>query len=197
MLVCFVAIGVIGSGALGASRAPLADAAQRVGGSQLRDALTFTALLTTASTANAVLIVTSRISFAMARDGLLPRRIAAVSHRSAAPWASLVLSAGLLEAVAAPRSIALAAAIGGFLYVLHFVVPLCALVKLRRRGELALHGGLRAPAPRITLPLPFLACGALLIASGWTGAAGGVAWLGTGVLGYSATRRHGRHRAHV
>jgi APA family basic amino acid/polyamine antiporter len=195
MLVCFVAIGVIGSGGLGASKAPLADAAQRVGGSQLRDALTFTALLTTAATANAVLIVTSRISFAMARDGLLPRRIAAVSRQSAAPSTALMLSAGLLEAVAAPGSITLAAAIGGFLYVLHFVVPLFALAKLRRRGELALPGALRTPAPRITLPLAFLACAALLIASGLTGAAGGMAWLGIGVLGYGARGRHRRHRA--
>jgi basic amino acid/polyamine antiporter, APA family len=51
----------------------LADAAERFGGAEARALVAFTALLTTAATANAVLVVTSRISFAMARDGLLPQ----------------------------------------------------------------------------------------------------------------------------
>jgi APA family basic amino acid/polyamine antiporter len=74
-----------------------------------------TALLTTAATANAVLVVTSRISFAMARDGLLPRALAAVGPRTGAPRAALSASAALLAAVAAVGSVELAAAAGGVL----------------------------------------------------------------------------------
>lgn len=197
LLVCFVAVGVIGSGALEASKTPLAAAAQHIGGAHLRQALTFIALLTTAATANAVLVVTSRISFAMARDSLLPSGLAAVSRQTGAPWTALLLSGALLAVVAAPGSIAFAVAAGGFLYVLHFVVPLFALAKLRRRGELALPGALRTPAPKITLSFAFLACAALLIASGRAGAGGGAAWLGAGALGYSATRQRRMRHSHV
>jgi len=148
-----------------------------------------TALLTTAATANAVVVVTSRISFAMARDGLLPSALAPVSARTGAPWAALALSAALLALVAATSSVTLAASAGGFLYVLHFVVPLVALVVLRRRGDLR-PAAFRTPAPRIVLPLAFAGCAVLLLASGADGAAGGLGWLAVGVLGYGfATRR--------
>ena len=76
--------------------------------------ISLVALLTTAATANAVLIVTSRVTFAMHRTN--------VNHH-------LALNATLMAAVAGSGSIALATRIGGFLYALHFVAPaggLCA-----------------------------------------------------------------------
>jgi APA family basic amino acid/polyamine antiporter len=185
LLVCLVAIGVLGAAPLGASRAPLADAAQHVGGARLRAALTCVALLSTAATANAVLVVTSRISYAMARDGLLPRQLASVSTRSGAPWATLLTCGVLLAAVAAAGSIGLAASAGGFLYVLHFVLPLLAVVALRRRRAPRPPGGMTTPRPRLTLPLALVACGVLLSASGVSGAAAGAAWLAFGAFGYS------------
>jgi len=192
LLVCFVAVGVLASDALGASAAPLADAAERFGGADARAMVVVTALLTTAATANAVLVVTSRISFAMARDGLLPSALAPVSPRTGAPWAALVVSATLLALVATTGSVTLAASAGGFLYVLHFIVPLVALIALRRRGDLR-PAAFRTPAPRIVLPLAFAGCAVLLLASGAEGAAGGLGWLAVGVLGYGfATRRRPR-----
>lgn len=195
LLVSLAAIGVAGAGTLGASKAPLADAAQHVGGAALRRAVTLVALLTTAATVNAVLIVTSRISFAMARDRLLPRQLAAVSSHTGAPIAALLASAALLAAIAVAGSISLAASAGGFLYVLHFVLPLFAVTALRRRGRLTPADGRRTPWPRITVPLAFLACGVLLIATGGAGVASGLAWLSIGALGYTLTshRREGAH----
>ena len=185
LLVCFVAIGVLSTDALGASQAPLADAAARFGGSEARAMVLITALLTTAATANAVLVVTSRISFAMARDGLLPSALARVSPRTGAPWIALAASAALLALVAATGSLSFAASAGGFLYVLHFVVPLVALVALRRRGRMP-PAAFRTPAPRLVLPLAFGACAVLLVASGADGAAGG---LGLLALGAASARR--------
>jgi basic amino acid/polyamine antiporter, APA family len=184
LAVCLVAVGVVSSAALGASSAPLADAAEAFGGDRARDAVALTALLTTAATANAVLVVTSRISYAMARDGLLPRRLAAVGRRTGAPWAALAGCAALLSAVAAAGSVELAAAVGGVLYVLHFAVPLAGLVALRRRGVGS--PAFTTPAPRLVLPLAFLACGALMVASGAAGTAGAAAWLALGAAGYAA-----------
>jgi basic amino acid/polyamine antiporter, APA family len=70
-----------------------------------------------------VLIVTSRISFAMARDRQLPAMLATVGRRTGAPWPALALSSTLLGVVAVTGSVTFVASVAGFLYVLHFVVP--------------------------------------------------------------------------
>jgi len=183
LLVCFVAVGILHGGALGASSAPLADAALRFGGAGARRLVVVSALLTTAATANAVLVVTSRIAFAMARDGLLPRVLGAVGDRTAVPWASLVANALLLGTVALTGSVAFAASAGGFLYVAHFVPPLVALVVLHRRGK-ALAPAFATPLPGAILPLAFAACVVLLAGSGAAGAAGGLGWLALGLAGH-------------
>src|SRR6266446_2354884 len=161
LLVTFVALGVLPWNELGISSAPLATAATRFLGSAGLQFTAAVAMLTTAATSNAVLVVTSRVAFAMARDGLLP---------------------GLLARVALTGSVGLAAAVGGFLYVLHFLFPLLALVILRRRGGPS--PAFRTPAPRVILPLAFAGCLMLLVTSGWTGVLGGFGWLSVGLLAY-------------
>ncbi len=182
LLVTFVALGVLPWSELGTSPAPLAAAASQFLGSTGRQLTAAAALLTTAATANAVLVVTSRVAFAMARDGLLPGLVARVHSKTGTPWGAVLLNGILLAFVALTGSVALAAAVGGFLYVLHFLFTLIALVMLRRRG-----GSLpafRTPAPRIVLPLAFGGCLLLLVTSGWTGVSGGLAWLIVGLLAY-------------
>jgi basic amino acid/polyamine antiporter, APA family len=191
LLVCFVAVGVLSWTALGASRAPLADAADGFGGDAARGLVVGAALLTTAATANAVLVVTSRISFAMARDGVMPAALALVDRRTGAPWGALAASAALLGVVALTQSVSFVASVGGFLYVLHFVVPLVALVVLRRRGVGA--SAFTTPARWLVLPLAFIACAVLLVASGSRGVAAGLGWLVVGTAGYVvAGRRESR-----
>jgi APA family basic amino acid/polyamine antiporter len=186
LLVALVAIGVFGSHALGASPAPLADAADRFGGANARLVVVVTALLTTAATANAVLVVTSRISFAMARDGLLPRPLKKVATRTAVPSVAIVVNGVLLSLVAATGALRLTASIGGFLYVLHFAAPIFAL--------LALHRGTPEPSrfvtpyPRVVMPLALAACVGLVVASGSGGVAGGSAWLAAGIVAYGIYR---------
>src|SRR6266700_516911 len=78
LLVTFVALGVLPWNELGSSSAPLATAATQFLGSAGRQFTAVAALLTTAATGNAVLVVTSRVAFAMARDRLLPAPLARV-----------------------------------------------------------------------------------------------------------------------
>jgi basic amino acid/polyamine antiporter, APA family len=176
LTVTLVAVGTLPAERLGASGAPLADAALAFGGPIGRRLILACALLTTAATANAVLVVTSRVVFAMARDGFVPARLAAVSSRTGAPAAAVVGNGLLMGAMAVLATVAASAAAGGFLYVLHFLPPLAALVVLRRRpaGE---RPAFATPAPRLVLPLAFAASAGLLLAGGRTGVALGTAWL--------------------
>lgn len=191
--VSFVALAAIPALALGASPAPLADAAAAFGGGAGQRLVVAAALLTTAATTNAVLVVTSRIVFAMGRDSLLPTWLGAVSPRTGAPARAVALNGALLGAVGGLGTVEFVTAAGGFLYVLHFVPPLIALVVLRRTRPLA-PAAFQTPAPAVVLPLAFAASAALIVASGRTGIGFGVAWLVAGALarhitGHSAFSR--------
>lgn len=186
LTVTLVAVGTLPAARLGTSSTPLADAALAFGGPLGRRLILACALSTTAATANAVLVVTSRIVFAMARDRFLPIRLAAVSARTGTPGAAVLTNGLLMGTMAALGTVTASAAAGGFLYVLHFVPPLAALVALYRRGEG--RAAFRTPAPWLLLPLAFASCAALLVASGTAGAAVGVAWLAVGLTAATGHR---------
>jgi len=187
LAVTLVALGTLGWSALGASPAPLADAAARFAGGPGRTLTVAVALLTTAATANAVLVVTSRISYAMARDGLLPSVLESVSPRTGAPWATVAANGGLIALLAVLGTADLGTAAGGFLYALHFVPPLIALIILRRGG--GPPPSFQTPLPGIVLPLALAACGLFVAATGPAGFAAGGAWLAAGSVGYALVRR--------
>jgi APA family basic amino acid/polyamine antiporter len=177
-----VGIGVLGASTLGDEQAPLAVAAEAFGGEPARAVVTLSALLTTAATANAILVVTSRVAFAMARDGLMPAWLGTISATTGAPARALLLNGGLFAAVALIGSVSVYTAIGGWLYVLHFVVPLVVLCVLRSRGSST--PGFRTPLARLVIPAAFLACAVLLVASGPTGMIGGALWVLLGSFVY-------------
>lgn len=178
-----------------AAQAPLALAAEKLFGPAGGVLMAIAAVLTTAATANAVLIVTSRISFAMARDGLLPAGLARVSESARVPWVAVALNGVLFAVVAVTVSIPISTAVGGFLYVLHFVFPLVVLVATRRRKLPTNGDDFRVPAVRVLMPLAFVACGALILTSGPVGIVGGSAWILFGVVCYFAVLLVRRNRS--
>jgi len=185
LLVTYVAVGVLPWSQLGVSNAPMSDAAARFLGSVNGPKLiALAAAFTTAATGNAVLVVTSRIVFAMSRDGLLPGALSRVHRSTGAPWMAILLDGALLALVALTGSVAFAAAVGGFLYVLHFIFPLAALVVLRRRSYERVKPSFRTPLAHIVLPLAFAASLVLLFASGETGVLVGLIWLAIGLIVY-------------
>src|SRR6266699_1242370 len=186
LLITFVALGVLPWNELGTSSAPLAAAATQFLGSTGRQLTAAAALLTTAATGNAVLVVTSRVAFAMARDRLLPGLVARVHPKTGTPWGAVLLNGILLALVALTGSVMLVATVGGFLYVLHFLFPLVALVILRRRG--GPPPAFRTPAPRLVLSLAFVGGVLLLVTSGWIGVVIGTAWLLIGLSTYGIVR---------
>jgi len=185
LLITYVSVDVLPWNQLGASRAPLSDAAARFLGSVYGPKLiALAAVFTTAATGNAVLVVTSRIVFAMSRDGLLPRVLSRVHKSTGAPWIAVLLDGALLALVALTGSVAFAAAVGGFLYTLSFIFPLTALVVLRRRSGGQVKPSFRTPAAHLVLPLAFAASLVLLVASGETGILAGLTWLAAGLIVY-------------
>ncbi|MFC3533548.1 APC family permease [Vogesella facilis] len=133
LLVAYAAVGTLDWRLLGASSAPLSDAAKVFLGPLGGRLVAVIAVLTTAATANAVLVVTSRICFAMARDGLLPYYLARVNPETATPRSAVLVCGGILIAIQLMDS-HFSTSIGGFLYVLHFIPPMIVLLKLRQRG---------------------------------------------------------------
>jgi len=185
LLVTYVSVGVLPWNQLGESRAPLSDAAARFLGSVYGPKLiALAAVFTTAATGNAVLVVTSRIAFAMSRDGLLPRVLSRVHKSTGVPWMAVLLDGALLALVALTGSVAFAVAAGGFLYTLSFIFPLTALVVLRRRNSGQVKPSFHTPAAHLVLPLAFAASLVLLVASGETGILAGLTWLASGLIVY-------------
>jgi APA family basic amino acid/polyamine antiporter len=181
LFVTYVAVSVLPWQTLGSSTAPLADSAVLFLGPIGRWLVSGVALLTTAATANAILVTLSRVSFAMARDGLLPKSIDSVHPQNGTPYIAVLVSAGLLGVVALVGSIQLAARIGGLLYVSQFLLPLISLTLLRYRGE-KIPALFQTPMPFVVLPIAFGACLVLLVSSGPVGILGGLGWLLIGLL---------------
>lgn len=187
LLVTVAALGVLPWQELGASAAPLSAAADRFAGVLGQRLVAVAALVTMAATANAVLLAASRVAFAMARDGYLPPLMARVDARTGVPSFAILLSGALFALMAAAGSVAFAAAVGGFLYVLHFVPPLIALAVLRRADGLPPR--FRTPAFRLVVPAALALCAVIVAGSGWLGVLSGVAWLAAGAGAYALVAR--------
>ena len=118
ILVSIAAVGSLDAKALGESDAPLAAALNEGAGiSWAASLVAFGALVAITSVLLTVFYGQTRIIFAMARDGLMPRRIATVSRRTGTP-AKLTLGLGL------------------FIGLLAAFVPLNAIVELVNIGTL-------------------------------------------------------------
>jgi APA family basic amino acid/polyamine antiporter len=118
ILVSVAAVGSLEASALQESEAPLATALDEGAGiSWAASVLAFGALVAITSVLLTVFYGQTRIFFAMARDGLMPRRIAAVSPRTGTP---VILTLGL----------------GTLIAILAALVPLSEIVKLVNIGTL-------------------------------------------------------------
>jgi basic amino acid/polyamine antiporter, APA family len=183
--VALVALGTMPPDALARSPAPLADAAVGFGGAGARGLLLVTAAVTIAATANAMVVVSSRVLFGMARDGHLPARLGQLDPARGTPVASVLISGGLIALVALvayAEGVALLAAAAGLLYVLHYLPPLIGLAIVRRREASPPAGLFITPAAGLVLPAAIACCVVVALASGPEATAVGSAWLLLGGL---------------
>jgi basic amino acid/polyamine antiporter, APA family len=189
--VALVALGTMPLAALMHSPAPLADSAVRFGGGSARALVLATAVLTIAATANAMIVVSSRVMFGMARDGHLPARLGQVAAFRDTPVPSVLASGALVALVAVVAyldGVQLIAGIAGFLYVLHYLPPLAALVLVRRQARARSPAAFTTPIPRIVIPAAIACCVLVAVASGLKSMALGSVWLVIGALYRSRTQ---------
>jgi basic amino acid/polyamine antiporter, APA family len=183
--VAVVAVGTTPLPTLAHSSAPLADATAHLGGHTFRALLLLVAVLTIAATANAMIVVSSRVMFGMARDGHLPAGLGRLSRRRGAPVASVLLSGGivaLVGLVAYAGAIRLIAGSAGLLYILHYLPALIGLARAHRQPPTVATGAFSTPAARVVLPAAIGFAGLIALASGGPAIATSAGWLMLGHL---------------
>jgi APA family basic amino acid/polyamine antiporter len=117
---------------LARSTLPAADAAQIVLGGRGRQFITILSIVSLAPLLNAIMMIGTRILYAMARDGMLPARAATVNAGGTPTVATLVTTAVAMVLIATGTFQRLVAVASFFLAVNYFVCCL-ALIVLRRR----------------------------------------------------------------
>lgn len=133
VLTGITATGLVDYRVLAQSGSPIAVAAEAMGNSTLVWAVSLGALIATASVLLTNLIGLSRVSYAMARNGQLPKTIARVSSKFGTPYVSILAMGALLIGLTFALDLRQSAAITSFaLLSTHVIVNLSA-IRLRKK----------------------------------------------------------------
>ncbi len=132
MLVGLSAVSVISVDALADSDRPLALVIEADWGSRASDIISFIALASTVNTTLLVLTAASRLLYAMARSGALPRFLAQLG-RAQAPYAGALVALVVAAAFASLGDIGLIAGVTDFAVYCTFLSVNLAVVALRYR----------------------------------------------------------------
>lgn len=108
-------------------------------------ALTFAGLLATASSANASILASSRINFAMGRDGIVTPKLNEIHSRFATPYRSIALTGGLVLAFILVGDIAVLAKAGSVLHLIVYGLLNLALIVYRESNAEGYNPDFKAP----------------------------------------------------
>jgi basic amino acid/polyamine antiporter, APA family len=114
------------------SQVPAADAAKSIIGSRGKDVILVVSMLAAISTINAILMISPRILFGMARDGLMPRWMTFI-NKGGTPAAPLLLCTVLAGAMILSGDFEALIAVASFLFVAVYLSGFSALFVLRAR----------------------------------------------------------------
>ncbi len=132
LLVNVALLAVLPIGDLARSTLPAADAARRLLGDRGREVITILSIVSLPPMLNAILMIGTRILFAIGRDGLLWRRAAMVTRKGTPAVATLITTVVALMLISTGTFQRLVAMVAFFLAANYFVCCL-ALIVLRRR----------------------------------------------------------------
>ena len=132
LLVNVALLHVLPMGRLTASQMPVADAASAIFGSRGKQIILLVSLLTAISAINPTPLMSPRILFAMARDGLMPRWIISV-NKGGTPTVALLIGTAMAVTLVLSGSFETLIAIASFLFVAVYLSGFAALFVLRVR----------------------------------------------------------------
>jgi basic amino acid/polyamine antiporter, APA family len=180
---------------LAESQRPIVEAAGTFLGPKGASLITLGALISMVGNLNVTLLTASRLPYAMAVAGQVPRALGAVHPRYRTPHVSVVLCGVLVLALTLSGSFVYLLTVSTISRLLVFSVTCASLPKLRRMAaapaaRFALPGG-------VTIPCAALALIAWLLASSsWAETRDVMFLLLLGVLLYLSARRRGKREDH-
>jgi amino acid transporter/nucleotide-binding universal stress UspA family protein len=130
--ILFVATGIISYQIIADLQAPLVEAASRIMGGVGIVGMSLAALLATASSANAAIMASSRINFAMGRDGILPGWFNEIHPRFLTPHRSVLVSGALAIILAMSGEAEVLAEISSALFMVSYFLLALSLLVMRR-----------------------------------------------------------------
>jgi APA family basic amino acid/polyamine antiporter len=146
---------------LAQSGSPIAEAAKVMGNFTIVAAVSLGALIATTSVLLTSLIGSSRVAFAMARNGQLPKSIAKVSSRFGTPYISILVMGIVLTALVATLDLKQTVAITSFAILsVHLTVNFSAI---RLRKKMPSSTGFRVPLYPLVPSLGLLTCTILML----------------------------------
>jgi amino acid transporter len=164
--ILYVAVQVVAQGVLGASLAnaktPVADAGGAAFGSWGRTLILVGSTVSMFGYVSGMTLAVPRMLFAFARDGFLPRSIAAVHPRFRTPHRAIAIQAVLVALLAASRGFEWLAILANGTVLLVYATCCLATVELRRRDVRAGGVPFRVPGAGIAPWLALAAISALL-----------------------------------
>ena len=132
VLVGISAVSVLSPDVLGASSRPLAAALEHDWGGRASDIIAYIALASTLNTTLLVLTAASRLIYAMARAGSLPRALTTVGRRAHAPYVAAVAALAVAVPFAATGGLGLVASVTDLTVYATFVAVNFSVIRLRR-----------------------------------------------------------------
>ena len=155
--ILYVATGILSYQTIADFQAPLVEAANRFMSVVGIAGMSLAALLATASSANAAIMASSRINFAMGRDRILPGWFNEIHPRYLTPHRSILVTAGLAILLALSGQAAILAEISSALFMVSYTLLSLGLVVMHRARP-----SWYRPAYRVPLYPWFPALGGLL-----------------------------------
>ncbi|AOH82672.1 amino acid permease [Sphingomonas panacis] len=196
LAVGFVALGVLGSDALGSSQAPILDAAKRFMGPVATPLVVLAAVLSIGKSLNALFAMFSRSLYAMGVAGALPHAFGQIHPRWQTPHVALiaVFALGCVGLLLPMELTFLFLAVNVPNLLKYASVCLAAAQVTRRHPEIYAVAGFKLPKRRLlACSYGGVACSLALVVIGigtnWRPYALLVGWLVVGLLYYAVRRR--------
>ena len=143
--VVFTAIGVLSDAEFAGTQTPISLAASKVSGSVGYYVLTASAMIAFVTTANAGLMAASRNPLAMARDNLLPKRLAHIHPRLRTPVLSIVITSVFMIACIVLLDIESLVKVASTMKLLLFALVNISVIFMRQSGIVTYKPLYKAP----------------------------------------------------